>query len=55
MVGKELMGIVIDDMKVEDLPEIVSYRNTLPLKHPGLKLFSIMKYSRLLLFHGLRR
>lgn len=24
MVGKELMGIVIDDMKVEDLPEIVN-------------------------------
>ena len=24
MVGKEVMGIVIDDMKVEDLPEIVS-------------------------------
>ena len=27
MVGKALMGIVIDDMKVEDLPEIVSIEN----------------------------
>ncbi len=27
MVGKELNGIVIDDMKVEDLPEILSIEN----------------------------